>query len=240
MNRSKTLIEIKRTHDPSDPSIACTSPTRPSKPASSVDSSRANKKSPRRAQTSKTSLEANPNINIYSIYANENHQQPQQTLTQAQSEPALNTTTSNSNPASSPRSLERGYSQINLAVSHGFLLRYQPAIICATKPKSLCGPIDIYDVNTIRDTLKKNYKNEAYRKKTHELNRQFYKDLEFDDYFSKKSNWLTDSKFINTHSFHSAVKCYLPVINARHLNNLSAKYVELKKNRRDLAENRKN
>jgi hypothetical protein len=222
MSISKTLTEMRRSNNPSEQSSSAqsSSSARKSIKIRSANESIDAKRSPRRAQTSKSVVYSNPNINVYSFYTNCSQE------------------TSDSAPQDSPN-LERGYSKINLAVSHGLLMRYQPAIICATKPKNLIGPFDIYDVDNIRNKIRQNYKNEAYRKNTHELNRLFYKDLEFDDYFSKKSNWISDSKFTNTSSFQSAVKCYLPVINSRHLNSLSAKYVELKKNKRQFAEQRR-
>lgn len=227
MNLNKSLSEIKRSNNPSESSNSSSlhsSLTRKSNKIHSENELGEIRKSPRRAQTSTVYPRAN--INVYSFYANTSI--PKESQAAIVTPP---TTLVDSN-------LERGYSKINLAVTHGLLLRYQPAIICASKPKNLVGPFDIYDVDKIRNNVRENYKNEAYRKNTHELNRQFYKDLELDDYFSKKSNWLSDSKFTNTSSFQSAVKCYLPVINPRHLNNLSAKYVELKKSRRQLAKQR--
>jgi len=223
MSISKTLTEMRRSNNPSEQSSSAqsSSSARKSIKIRSANESIDVKRSPRRAQTSKSAVYSNPNINVYSFYTNCSQE-----------------TNASSPPQDSPN-LERGYSKINLAVSHGLLMRYQPAIICATKPKNLVGPFDIYDRDNIRDKIRQNYKNEAYRKNTHELNRLFYKDLEFDDYFSKKSNWISDSKFTNTSSFQSAVKCYLPVINSRHLNSLSAKYVELKKNKRQVAEQRR-
>lgn len=128
---------------------------------------------------------------------------------------------------------DKGYFKSNLAVAGGYLLRYQPPLISARKPKNLNGPFDIYDVPDIRDAVKRIRRKETYRKNTNELNQQFYNDLEFDAYFSKKSNWLNDSKFNNTSSFYSAVKCYLPVVKSKHMNMLSTKYIELKKNRRN-------
>jgi hypothetical protein len=92
-----------------------------------------------------------------------------------------------------------------------YTLLYQAPIIQAKKPKNLQGPFDVYDVPDIRQAIEKRFKFDLERKKQDAiLSHQFVDDLNLNNYFSKKSNWITKTKFINTYSLYSAMNVYLP------------------------------
>ena len=131
----------------------------------------------------------------------------------------------------SDSSLNDGLRKKNNAVSHGLLMQYQAPVLIVKRPKCLDGPFSINDVPDLRE-LKKNfhvdYKRQVQNK---QVNLTFYNDLELNNYFSKKSNWLNSSKFQNTSSFYSAVNVYLPLIKNKSLSSLTQQYtMEMKKN----------
>lgn len=115
------------------------------------------------------------------------------------------------------------------SLNHQSLLRYQPAIVCATKPKSLIGPYDLHDVPYMRDIYKKYRVASAKQHKNDHVSKDFYNDLKFEEYFSKKSNWSNQSKFLSTYSLYSAVQVYLPYKSDRNLSDLTRKYIEFQK-----------
>lgn len=127
--------------------------------------------------------------------------------------------------------LNDGSRKSNAAVQHGLLMQYQAPVLIVKKPKFISGPFDIYDVPQLRmlkDNFRKDYHRQVQNKQT---NLKFFNDLELDNYFTKKSNWLNSSKFQNTSSFYSAVNIYLPLIKNKSLNNLSEKYTSERNSR---------
>lgn len=139
-----------------------------------------------------------------------------------------------SNKTGARSTLDDGSRGVNSAVEHGLLLRYQPAIINATKPKDLIGPFDIYHVPDLRENISKNYKHDVIRRKQNsDVSKQFYEDLQIHDYFTNKSNWLNKSKYTSTCSFYSAFEVYLPIIKKTKTNYVSSKFIEIQRNRRN-------
>jgi hypothetical protein len=109
------------------------------------------------------------------------------------------------------------------------LLRYEPAVVSAIKPKSLVGPYNLHDVPYMRDIYTKYRVASAKQHKNDQVSKEFYDDLKFEEYFSKKSNWSNKSKFLSTYSLYSAVQVYLPLKSDRNLSDLTRKYIELQK-----------
>ena len=111
-------------------------------------------------------------------------------------------------------------------------MQYQAPVLLVKRPKCLNGPFDIYDVpdlRVLRNTFRKDYKRQVQNKS---VNLKFFNDLELDDYFSKKSNWVNSSKFQNTSSFYSAVNVYLPLVKNKSLNKLTDEYTEIQRKSR--------
>lgn len=130
------------------------------------------------------------------------------------------------------KALNDGRRGINSAVSHGLLMQYQAPVFIVKRPKYIrAGPFDIYDVpdlRTLKKTLRKDYHSQVLNKK---VNLKFYEDLELEEYFSKKDNWLNTAKFMNTNSFLSAVNVYLPLVKNKSVNNLAKKYTSERNSR---------
>lgn len=97
------------------------------------------------------------------------------------------------------------------ATSYTISQKYQQPIVFLRKSKDLNGPFTVYNIPEIRQALASYRKNATKRKKeVDELNENIYNELKLNEYFSKKSNWSTASKFVTTSSFLSAVEIYLP------------------------------
>ena len=103
----------------------------------------------------------------------------------------------------------------NLTTSSGSQYQYtllnKPPILQARKPRNLNGPFDVFDVPEIRQKIYKCYTNDAEHKRQDALiSYAFVQDLNLNDYFSKKSNWLNRPKFTTTYSLYTAMHTYLP------------------------------
>lgn len=121
--------------------------------------------------------------------------------------------------------LDDGVHRIKSAVSNGHLLRSQAPIVRASKPRSLTGPFDLYDVPIIRQSIEKHYSKDAYRRSINmRVSNQFYDDLNLGKYFLDEKNWKSKPKFSNTRSLHSAVCVYLPEIRKASLTKSMEKY----------------
>jgi hypothetical protein len=81
----------------------------------------------------------------------------------------------------------------------------------------------------MRDIYKKYRVASAKQHKNDHVSKDFYDDLKFEEYFSKRSNWSNKSKFISTYSLYSAVQVYLPFKSDRNLSDLTRKYIDLQK-----------
>jgi len=111
----------------------------------------------------------------------------------------------------------------NLATN---LLSYQAPLVDARVPKKLFdSSINVDDLRDIRSAVgstgSTTKNNPIRRRQNNQMSRQLIKDLEMDAYFSNKSNWMDKSKFVNTQSYYSAVKIYLPIIKKHSINGIS-------------------
>jgi hypothetical protein len=92
-----------------------------------------------------------------------------------------------------------------------YTILYKPPILQARKPRNLTGPFDVYDVPEIRHKIHDCYKNDKeHRRQDALISYAFVQDLNLNDYFLKKSNWLNRPKFLTTYSLYTAVHTYLP------------------------------
>lgn len=111
-------------------------------------------------------------------------------------------------------------------------MQYQAPVLIVKRPKYIrSGPFDIYDapdLRVLKDNFRKDYQRQVQNK---QVNLKFYEDLELEDYFSKKSNWLNTAKYMNTASFFSAVNVYLPLVKNKSVDELAKKYTSERNSR---------
>ncbi len=149
--------------------------------------------------------------------------------TSAQNQLSRSQTSSNLRVSSSLQDGNRG---IHSAISHGLLMQYQAPVYMVARPKHFRkGPFSIYDAPDLRmlkKTFRKEYQSQVVNK---QISLRFYEDLELEDYFTQKKNWLNSAKFMNTSSFFDAVNVYLPLVKNKNVNALAKKYTSERNSR---------
>jgi hypothetical protein len=183
--------------------------------------------------TNRTAIRATPvqdakNIEIFSIYNKSNPTTPS-------TEESVNGSAASSALGKPPPGRFHTSNPLK-PLKSAYMLSYQAPLVSARLPRSLFGKkISIEDSNELRQAIGQKAKNNLMRKRQYdELSQQFLNEIEVNDYFCNKSNWLNKSKFINTNSYFSAVKVYFPLVKSNQCNQASTKYIELQRNRQHL------